>query len=81
MTKLKMLGAAVILSAAIATPAFAEVISEPGNYAFFYPNADLGLGYSMPQNAMGQMRGTDAKGIQLSVKTHRAHRMPVSKPY
>ena len=47
----------------------------------FDPNADLGLGYSMPQNAMGQMRGTDAKGIQLSVKTHRAHRMPVSKPY
>jgi hypothetical protein len=81
MTKLKMLGAAVILSAAVATPAFAEVISEPGNFAFFYPNGDLGLGYSMPQNSMAQMHGNDMKGMRMSGKAHRAHRMPASKPY
>ncbi len=81
MTKLKMLGATMILSAAIATPAFAEVISEPGNYAFFYPNGDLGLGYSMPQSTMAQMRGADVKAVQMPMKTHRAHHMPASKPY
>ena len=81
MTKLKMLGAALILSAAIATPAFAEVVSEPGNFAFFYPNGDLGLGYSMPQSTMAQMRGADLKAVRMPMKTHRAHRAPVSKSY
>jgi hypothetical protein len=81
MTKLKMLGAALILSAAIATPAFAEVISEPGNFAFFYPNGDLRLGYSMPQNAMAGMRGADVKAVRMPMKTNRAHRMHASKPY
>jgi hypothetical protein len=77
----KMLGAALILSVAIATPAFAEVISEPGNFAFFYPNGDLGLGYSMPQSTMAQMRGADPKAVRMSMKTHRAHHMPASKLY
>jgi hypothetical protein len=81
MTNLKMLGAALILSAAIATPAFAEVISEPGNYAFFYPNADLGLGYAMPQSATAQMRGADVKATRMPMNTHRAHRMPAIKSY
>jgi hypothetical protein len=41
MTKLKLLGAAAILSAAIATPALAqEVIYNPGYCAQFYPNAN-----------------------------------------
>ena len=41
MTKLKRLGAAAILSAAIATPALAqEVIYNPGYCAQFYPNAN-----------------------------------------
>jgi hypothetical protein len=41
MTKLKLLSAAAILSAAIATPALAQqVISDPGYCAQFYPNAN-----------------------------------------
>jgi hypothetical protein len=41
MTKLKLLSAAAILSAAIATPALAqEVIYNPGYCAQFYPNAN-----------------------------------------
>ena len=41
MMKLKLLGAAAILSAAIATPALAqEVIYNPGYCAQFYPNAN-----------------------------------------
>jgi hypothetical protein len=81
MIKLKMFGAALILAAAVATPASAEVISEPGNFAFFYPNGDLGLGYSMPQSAMAQMRGADVKAMRMPMKIHRAHRMPASKSY
>jgi hypothetical protein len=41
MTKLKLLSAAAILSAAVATPALAqEVIYNPGYCAQFYPNAN-----------------------------------------
>lgn len=41
MTKLKLLGAAAILSVAIATPVLAqEVIYNPGYCAQFYPNAN-----------------------------------------
>jgi hypothetical protein len=41
MTKLKLLSAAAILSAAIATPALAQqVIYDPGYCAQFYPNAN-----------------------------------------
>ena len=47
MTKLKLFSAALTVSAAIATPALAggmEAIQEPGLYAFYHPNGDLGLG-------------------------------------
>jgi hypothetical protein len=41
MTKLKLLGAAAVLLAAIATPALAQqVIYNPGYCAQFYPNAN-----------------------------------------
>ena len=49
MTKLKLLGAAAILSAAIATPVMAqEAVSEPAAYAQSHPYAsvyDNGYGY------------------------------------
>jgi hypothetical protein len=52
MTKYKLIAASVILSAAAATPVLAQaVIQEPGAYAFYHPNADLGLG-SRPADAM-----------------------------
>jgi len=83
MLKYRIFGAALILSAAIATPALAEVIQEPGNYAFFYPNGDLGLGYSRPANAMAQQpaRGGDLGGMRMSVKPHHANRAPAIKRY
>ena len=53
MTRYKLLATAAILSAAIATPVLAQpVIEEPGAYAFYYPNADLGLGSARPSDAM-----------------------------
>jgi hypothetical protein len=49
MTRTKLLGAAAILSAFIATPALAQhMIDEPGMYAFYHPNADLGIGSTRP---------------------------------
>ena len=49
MIRLKFLGAAAILSAFIATPALAQhMIDEPGMYAFYHPNGDLGIGSTRP---------------------------------
>jgi hypothetical protein len=54
MTRLKLLGAAAVLSTALATPALAqEVISEPGTIGFNYPNSDYitgGYGTRLPYN-------------------------------
>ncbi len=42
MSSFKALAAAVLLSAAAATPAFAQAaIQEPGLFAFYYPNLDV----------------------------------------
>jgi hypothetical protein len=48
MIKFGLLGAAAILSMA-ATPVFAQpVISEPGAFAFYHPDGDLGIGSTRP---------------------------------
>ena len=74
MTKFKLFSAALIVSAAIATPALAErleVIQEPGLYAFYHPNGDLGLGASRPTEAMAQSSlGGEASGMRTSVRRH-----------
>jgi hypothetical protein len=42
MTRFKLVAAALILSAGMATPVFAQAaISEPGAYAFYHPNGDV----------------------------------------
>ncbi len=49
MTKFKLFSTALILSTGLATPVFAQAaISEPGAYAFYHPNGDLGIGSSRP---------------------------------
>jgi hypothetical protein len=81
MLKYKIFGAAVLLSAAVATPALAEVIQEPGAYAFVYPNGDLGLGYSRSANAMAQTMRGDVAGMRMSMPAHRARRASANKHY
>ena len=73
MTKYRIIGIAVVLSAAIATPALAGVIDEPGLYAFYHPNGDvLHAGYTRPADAMAlQLRGGDVAGMRMSAKTHK----------
>jgi hypothetical protein len=45
MTMIRLLGAAAALSVPIVSPASAQhMIDEPGMYAFYHPNGDLGIG-------------------------------------
>jgi hypothetical protein len=45
MTETRLFGAAALLSVLIASPAAAQhMIDEPGMYAFYHPNGDLGIG-------------------------------------
>lgn len=59
MTKLRLLGAAVVLSTALATPALAQqVISNPGYCAQFYPNANCqNKGPGNPYTGSSYQRG------------------------
>ena len=65
MTTIKILGAAIALTAFVALPASAqEAISEPGNYAFFHPNADiLNGGRPVAASAFASLR-TDTLSVQ-----------------
>jgi len=60
MSTFRLFGAAVILSAAVATPALAQqVIQEPGYCAFFYPNANCtNKGPGNPYTDTGYQRGS-----------------------
>src|SRR6202022_1808054 len=60
MTKLRLLGAAAILSTGLATPAMAqEVIYNPGYCAQFYPNANCqNKGPGNPYTGSYQRQGT-----------------------
>jgi hypothetical protein len=88
MTKFRLFSSALIVSAAIATPALAggmqvaEAIQEPGLYAFYHPNGDLGLGYSRPADAMAQsLRNGDVAGMRMSVRRHAVSHAPSIKHY
>ena len=49
MTRIKFLGAVALLSVLIVSPASAEhMIDEPGMFAFYHPNGDLGIGAPRP---------------------------------
>jgi hypothetical protein len=72
MTSLKILGATLVLSALVATPALAwQSASEPAAAAASDPNFSIyssGPGYS---GAMAQAPLGDASGLRLSVRRHR----------
>jgi hypothetical protein len=75
-----LIRAALIVSAQFATPVFAQaVIDEPGNYAFFHPNADV-LNPPRPTDAMAAQDRTLA-GVRLSVQPRHPRRASSAKPY
>jgi hypothetical protein len=57
MARFILFGAVAVLSTAIATPVFAQAaIGEPGAYAFYHPNASLGIESTPPAaEAMGSI--------------------------
>jgi hypothetical protein len=66
MISFKFLGAVALLSAVIATPALAErMIDEPGMYAFYHPNGDLGIGAAPAADAMAAEPLRDGGNIAL----------------
>jgi hypothetical protein len=77
MTSLKIIGAALVLSAFAAAPASAwEAVSEPGAYSFYHPNADVLNAGPAPSssNAMASMlRGDHVAGTQLSMRPRRGN--------
>jgi hypothetical protein len=73
MARFILLGAVAVLSTAIATPALAQAaIGEPGAYAFYHPNASLGLESTPPPaEAMGSL---PARNRSLHVGIHQRPR-------
>jgi len=84
MTRLKFLGAVAVLSALIATPALAQhMIEEPGMYAFYHPNGDLGIGSARPApEAMASVRGDDnIAGLRMGPVSRAALKRAQPTPY
>ena len=85
MTMFNLLGSAAILSAFIATPALAQhMIEEPGLFAFYHPNGDLGIGSVRPAaDAMASVRGSGsiARLRMGPVSRPALKRAPSNNPY
>ena len=84
MTMFKLLGSAAILSAFIATPALAQhMIEEPGLFAFYHPNGDLGIGSARPAaEAMASVRGRGSTRLRMGPVSRPAlKRAPSNNPY
>jgi hypothetical protein len=70
MARFILLGAVAVLSTAIATPVIAQAaIGEPGAYAFYHPNASLGIESTPP--AAEAMGAVPARNRSLHVGIHR----------
>jgi hypothetical protein len=84
MTMFKLLGSAAILSAFIATPALAQhMIEEPGLFAFYHPNGDLGIGSARPADAMAAESFRSGNMARLRMQSHpvAVRRAKAVKPY
>jgi hypothetical protein len=84
MTSFKFLGATLLLSAFLATPASAwEAISEPGTAAAIDPTFSIysndGRGFS--RTTASQVPLGDASGLHMSVRRHRVNHTAGVKRY
>jgi len=75
MTSHRFIAIAVVLSTASATPVFAQAaIQEPGAYAFYHPNSDLGLGSTRPAaGALASIPLRDDSLARLQMMTTSPH--------
>jgi hypothetical protein len=84
MTKRTLLGAVAILSTALATPVLAQaVIQEPGAYAFYDPNRDLGISTPSLRREVGAVgRGiADAMASAPPVRSLIAENETTTRPW
>lgn len=87
MIRFTFLCAAAIVAVTTATPALAQaVIEEPGMYAFYHPNGDLGIGSARPADAMASIplgNSGHMAGLRMGVRSHPvlAKRGPSIKRY
>jgi len=76
MSKTRFFGAAALLSALIGSPASAQhMIDEPGMYAFYKPNGDLGIG--SPRAPLDAQAMAPRLVMQHAMPMH--HRMKMRK--
>ena len=85
MTRYTILAVVAILSTAIATPVLAQpVIQEPGAYALYHPNGNLGIA-SAPPRRRGEVvvgRGTaDAMALAPSFRPSMAGKETTTRPW
>jgi len=74
MIKLSILGIATTLSVAIATPVFGQAaIQEPGAYAFYHPNSDLGAGSSRAAADAAELKQFRYNGLYIKVEARKSH--------
>jgi hypothetical protein len=72
MINFKLFGVAAVLSVAIASPVLAQAaIQEPGAYAFYHPNGDLGIGTA----------ASGAAGAMASARTSSSYASAPAKHY
>jgi len=72
MINFKLFGVAAVLSVAIASPVLAQAaIQEPGAYAFYHPNGDLGIGTAASGSA----------GAMASARTSSSYASAPAKHY
>jgi hypothetical protein len=73
MTRFNVFGTAAILSALSASPAMAQrMIDEPGLFAFFHPNGDLGIASTKsPADAMASVPGdVGLARMRMQIRPH-----------
>ena len=85
MTDCTLLGVATILSMALATPVLAQaVIQEPGAYALYHPNGNLGIASAPPRRRKEVVvgRGTaDAMALAPSFRLSMAGKETTTRPW
>jgi hypothetical protein len=73
MNKLKLFGAAAILSMLVATTTLAEPMNqEPGLYAFYHPNGDPNAG-SAPADAFASAPVRGGVMMKMKMRAHSAY--------
>ena len=85
MTRIKLFGAAAVFAVLMASPASAEdplAASEPGMWAFYHPNGDMGNGPARPvanANAHGAAAGHEPPDRDAARQSPQVTSVPGSK--